>query len=103
MGKKMFDTLTAIDGEPLSVGQLIKSFRKAKGFTLKDLEEITGISQTHLSSLENDKIELGIKRAGYLASAFGVRPQDILFPNGVWEKSNVHHEIEERVKKFAGE
>jgi transcriptional regulator with XRE-family HTH domain len=101
MGNKMLNVLNQVDNEKTSVGQMTRAFRKARGFTLKKVEELTGISMTHLSSIENDKIELGIKRAELLAAAFGVRPQDILFPNGQWEKTKLHEQIEEKANKLA--
>ncbi len=101
MGKKMSDVLLDIDSKPYSVGQMIKAFRKARGFTLKDVEELTSISITHLSSIENDKIDLGIRRAGLLAAALGVHPSDILFPNGNWDKTAEIRKIEKLAQKFA--
>jgi transcriptional regulator with XRE-family HTH domain len=100
MGKKMIDVLNEVDSSKTTIGQMTRSFRKARGFTLKKVEELTGISITHLSSIENDKIELGIKRAGFLAAALGVRPQDILFPNGHWEKTKLHEQIEKKANKM---
>lgn len=100
VSKKVIDVLNEMDRSSISTGQILKAFRKGRGFTLKNLEDITGVSQTHLSSLENDRIELGVKRAGVLAAALGVDPQNILFPNGRWKKTKEHLTIEKKAEKL---
>ena len=51
---------TATDGKPPVMPSLqslnFKSMRKAKGLTLRQVEEITGISNPYLSQLETGKI-----------------------------------------------
>ncbi len=101
MGTRILDVVNGIEGGALTVGSMLRAFRKGRGFTLKNLEDLTGVSQTHLSALENNKIELGVKRAGLLAAALGVRPQDILFPNGKWKKTREHLSIEKKANKLA--
>jgi len=63
-------------------GGVIKSFRKNFQITQQELVQVTGIAETNISSIENDKIEIGIKRAVLIAAAFGIDPASILFPNG---------------------
>lgn len=96
----MKGVLLKLDDSPTTIGQIVRSFRKCCGFTLKVLSEITSIPETHLSQIENDKIDLGVKRAEILAAALGVRPQDILFPEGVWKKDKKQLEIEKKAKKY---
>ena len=100
MGSKMKDVLLNLDNSPTTIGQIVRAFRKGCGFTLNILSEITGIPETHLSQIENDRIDLGIKRAEILAAALGVRPQDILFPEGVWKKNEKQLEVEKKAKKY---
>lgn len=63
-------------------GQVILAFRKNFSITQKELSEVTGIAESNLSAIEQDKVELGAKRAALIAAAFGVEPGIILFPKG---------------------
>lgn len=65
-----------------TAGGVIRAFRKNFKLTQQELSQITGIAETNISAIENDKIEIGIKRAALLAAAFGIDPSLILFPNG---------------------
>jgi transcriptional regulator with XRE-family HTH domain len=64
----------------LTTGEVIKMLRELKGWTQKDLASKSGITPTNLSLLENDKIEIGKRRAEQLAKAFNVHPAIIMFP-----------------------
>lgn len=63
-------------------GQLVRAFRTNFKLTLKELQQITDISYTNLSAIENDRIDVGVRRAVLLAAAFGIAPGQILFPHG---------------------
>jgi transcriptional regulator with XRE-family HTH domain len=84
--------------EKATPGQVIKAFRRNFKITLKELGEITGISQTNLSAIENDRVDIGVRRAVLIAAALGVEPSVILFPEGF--ESPYQDEIN-RVKKAA--
>jgi transcriptional regulator with XRE-family HTH domain len=64
----------------LSSGEVIRMLRELKGWTQSVLAERSGISPTNLSLLENDRVDIGKKRALQLAEAFGVHPAIIMFP-----------------------
>jgi transcriptional regulator with XRE-family HTH domain len=64
----------------LSSGRVIKLLRELKMWTQAELAERSGISATNISLLENDRVEIGRKRAESLARAFGVHPAVIMFP-----------------------
>ncbi len=64
----------------LTTGEVIRMLRELKGWTQKTLEEHSGISPANLSLLENDKIDIGKRRAEQLAKAFDVHPAIIMFP-----------------------
>ena len=64
----------------LSSGEVIQMLRELKGWTQKDLAKRSGIAMTNLSLLENDKVDIGKRRAEHLAKAFGVHPAIIMFP-----------------------
>jgi transcriptional regulator with XRE-family HTH domain len=63
-------------------GDVIRTFRKNFDITQKELSEVTGIAHSNLSAIENDRIEIGFRRAFLIAAAFGIDPALILFPNG---------------------
>ena len=64
----------------LSTGEVIAMLRELKGWTQSMLAERSGISPTNLSLLENDRVDIGKKRAEQLAKAFNVHPAIIMFP-----------------------
>ena len=72
--------MTAKAHASLSTGETIRMLRDLKGWTQNDLAERSGISPTNLSLLENDRVEIGKKRAEQLAKAFQIHPAIIMFP-----------------------
>jgi transcriptional regulator with XRE-family HTH domain len=64
----------------LSTGEVIRMIRELKGWTQAELARRSGISATNISLLENEKVEIGKKRAEQLAKAFDVHPAIIMFP-----------------------
>ena len=67
----------------ITSGELIKVKRMNYGLTLKEVEEITGISQNNLSLYENNKKNLGYIQATKIGLAIGLHPMTILFPKGI--------------------
>ena len=55
--------------------------RELKGWTQVELAERSGISPTNISLLENNRVDIGKKRAESLARAFGIHPAIIMFPD----------------------
>ena len=74
------DYVAAESHASLTTGEVIRMLRELKGWTQKTLAEKSGISVTNLSLLENEKIDIGKKRAEQLAKAFDVHPAIIMFP-----------------------
>lgn len=64
----------------LTSGEVIRMLRELKGWTQAELAVRSGISATNLSLLENNRVEIGKKRAEQLAKAFDVHPAIIMFP-----------------------
>ena len=54
--------------------------RGLKGWTQEELAVRSGINAKNISLLENDRIEIGKRRAEQLAKAFGIHPTIIIFP-----------------------
>lgn len=63
----------------LTPGKAIKIYRELQGFTQAELAEKTGLKQATISSLEHDRIVLGIDRAKVLAIALKVHPAVLAF------------------------
>ncbi len=64
----------------LSTGEVIRMLRELKGWTQAELAKRCGISATNISLLENEKVEIGKRRAVQLAKAFAIHPAIIMFP-----------------------
>ena len=64
----------------ITTGEVIRMLRELKGWTQADLATRCGISTTNISLLENNRVDIGKKRAQQLAKAFGVHPALIMFP-----------------------
>src|ERR1700753_4519534 len=76
---KSFFELPQVKATP---GQVVRAFRTNFGLTWKELEKITGVSYPNLSAIEHGRVDVGVRRAVLLAAAFGIEPQQILFPHG---------------------
>ncbi len=83
-----------------SPNESVRIFRKGLGMTLKDVEEVTGIRESHLSAIENGKIEMTQHYAEVFAATFGLHPTALLYPNGEFKKSKELAAIELRARKF---
>ena len=54
--------------------------RELKGWTQEELARRSGINAKNISLLENDRIDIGKRRAEEFARAFKVHPAIIMFP-----------------------
>ena len=88
MVKKSKNFIQARSYSDLSTGEVISMLRDLKGWTQKELAKISDINEANLSLLENDKIDIGKRRAEQLAKAFGVHPALIMFPE--YESQEIH-------------
>ena len=64
----------------VSTGEVIQILRQKKGWTQEDLAKRSGMHANNISLLENDRVDIGKRRAEQLAKAFGVHPATIMFP-----------------------
>lgn len=95
--KSLISVLSEFDNQSLTSGIAIRVLRKSLNFTLKDVQSLTGIRETHLSAIENDSYELTKKNAEKIAASLGVHPSIILFPEG-YSKSPEVKKIEAKAK-----
>lgn len=65
----------------LTPGDMIRLVREYNELTQSELEDITGITQSTISSLEAGTSNLGVERAKVLARALNVHPAVLLFPD----------------------
>jgi len=67
----------------VSVGESVRIIRELQELSQNQLSHLTGIPQTTISAIENDRVRLGVERAKVLARALKVHPGVIVFPG--WE------------------
>jgi len=67
----------------VSVGESLRILRELQGMSQNDLSKATGIAQSTISAIENDRVKLGVERAKVIASALKCHPAVLVFPG--WE------------------
>ncbi len=69
--------VTSID---VSIGESVKIIRELQDFSQNDLARLTGIPQSTISAIENDRVKIGVERAKVLAKALKCHPAVLVFP-----------------------
>ena len=64
----------------VSVGESVRILRELQEWSQNELADISGILQSTLSAIENDRVSLGVDRARTLARALKCHPAVLLFP-----------------------
>ena len=64
----------------LSVGDSVRIMRELQELSQNELASITGIPQSTLSAIENNRVNLGLERAKVLARALKCHPAVLVFP-----------------------
>ncbi len=67
----------------VSVGDSVRIIRELQELSQNQLAELTGIPQSTLSAIENNRVRLGVERAKVLAKALHCHPAVLVFPG--WE------------------
>jgi len=67
----------------VSLGESVRIVRELQELSQNDLAELTGIPQSTISAIENDRVQLGVERAKALAKALKCHPAVLVFPG--WE------------------
>lgn len=60
----------------MSLGETIRNVRKSKGFSIMKIKELTGLSKSTISDLENDKSSPTADTLQKIATALGVPVED---------------------------
>lgn len=69
----------------VSVGESVRIIRELQGMSQNELANATGIPQSTISAIENDRVNLGVERAKQLARVLKCHPAVLVFPG--WEVS----------------
>lgn len=64
----------------VSVGESVRILRELQEMSQNELSEVTGIPQSTISAIENDRVNLGVERAKILARALKCHPAVLVFP-----------------------
>jgi len=64
----------------VSVGESVKILRELQELSQNELAHISGIPQSTISAIENDRVQLGVERAKVLARALHCHPAVLVFP-----------------------
>jgi|TARA_B100000315_G_scaffold190644_1_gene180768 transcriptional regulator with XRE-family HTH domain len=86
-GSNMNDYRLAKRSIEVSVGESVKILRELQELSQNELAELTGIPQSTISAIENERIQLGVERAKVLARALRCHPAVLVFPG--WD---IEHE-----------
>jgi len=69
----------------LSVGESVRIVREFQELSQNTLAKLTGIPQSTISVIENDRISLGVERSKVLARALHCHPAVLVFPG--WDNT----------------
>jgi len=70
----------------VSVGESVRIIRELQELSQNELARLTGIPQSTISAIENDRVNLGVERAKQLAKALKCHPAVLVFPG--WDIHN---------------
>lgn len=64
----------------VTVGESVRILRELQELSQNDLSHISGIPQSTISAIENNRVQLGVERAKVLARALRCHPAVLVFP-----------------------
>jgi len=64
----------------VSPGESVKILRELQELSQNELAQLTGIPQSTISAIENDRVRLGVERSKVLARALNCHPAVLVFP-----------------------
>ena len=76
----MSDFIKSSSRTKVSIGDSVRIMRELQELSQNQLSAATGISQSTLSAIEHDKVNLGVERAKVLARALKCHPAVLVFP-----------------------
>jgi transcriptional regulator with XRE-family HTH domain len=72
----------------VSVGESVKILRELQELSQNDLAKASGIPQSTISAIENDRVQIGVERAKILARALRCHPAVLVFSGWDIEKES---------------
>ena len=72
----------------VSVGESVRIIRELQGMSQNNLAKLSGIPQSTISAIENERINLGVERAKTLALVLKCHPAVLVFPG--WDVGSEH-------------
>lgn len=76
----MSDFRKAKKAVEVSPGESVRILRELQELSQNELAERSGIPQSTISAIENDRIRLGVERSKMLARALRCHPAVLVFP-----------------------
>ena len=64
----------------VSVGESVRIIRELQEMSQNELAQASGIPQSTISAIENDRINIGVERAKQLARGLKCHPAVLVFP-----------------------
>lgn len=64
----------------VTVGESVRIIRELQELSQNQLAALSGIPQSTISAIENDRVNLGVERAKVLGRALKVHPAVLVFP-----------------------
>ena len=64
----------------VSVGESVRILSEIQDLSQNELADLTGIPQSTISAIENNRIQLSVERAKVLARALSCHPAALVFP-----------------------
>ena len=64
----------------VSVGESVRILRELQELSQNQLADLTGIAQSTISAIENNRVNLGVERAKVIARALKCHPAVLVFP-----------------------
>ena len=71
----------------VSIGESVRIMRELQEMSQSELAAASGIPQSTISAIENDRINLGVERAKALARALKCHPAVLVFPGWKLDES----------------
>ena len=64
----------------VTIGESVRIIRELQGLSQNQLAVLTGIPQSTISAIENDRVKIGVERAKVIARALRCHPAVLVFP-----------------------
>lgn len=94
----MNDFRVAKKQSDVSPGESVRILRELQEMSRSELSKLTGMPQSTISAIENEKINLGVERAKVIARALKCHPAVLAFPGWDVSKESAAYPLAATVK-----